>query len=319
MTSFLTFSGQPAPAAQESASLSAQVTTKSGSLNLRQSPNTSAKVLCTIPQYAVIPIYEQGAAWCKTAYNGSSGYVMTSFLTFSGQPAASTPAPVSTPAPAQESASQYARVTTQSGSLNLRQNPSASAKVLRTIPRNETIPILEKGASWCKTAYGCDTCNVMTQFLTYASHSAQLSARVTTQSGSLNLRESSSTSSRVKVSIPQNDMVGVLGQGAEWCRVAYNGVTGYVMTRYLTFFQRRRARDGRGDQPDAAGNTAPGPDHAHRRHPEPAGRLFPVRRAADGNAQIRYADGHRHGRYLVRRRLRGTIRLLHDPIFGVCR
>ncbi len=235
MTSFLTFSGQPAPAAQESASLSAQVTTKSGSLNLRQSPNTSAKVLCTIPQYAVIPIYEQGAAWCKTAYNGSSGYVMTSFLTFSGQPAASTPAPVSTPAPAQESASQYARVTTQSGSLNLRQNPSASAKVLRTIPRNETIPILEKGASWCKTAYGGDTGYVMTQFLSFASPAAQLTARVTTQSGSLNLRESSSTSSRVLRTIPQNDMVSVLQQGAEWCRVAYNGVTGYVMTRYLTF------------------------------------------------------------------------------------
>jgi SpoIID/LytB domain protein len=220
---------------EPSAGVQAQVTTNSGSLNLRQSPNTSAKVLCTIPQYAVIPIYEQGAAWCKTAYNGSSGYVMTSFLTFSGQPAASTPAPVSTPAPAQESASQYARVTTQSGSLNLRQNPSASAKVLRTIPRNETIPILEKGASWCKTAYGGDTGYVMTQFLTFASPAAQLTARVTTQSGSLNLRESSSTSSRVLRTIPQNDMVGVLEQGAEWCRVAYNGVTGYVMTRYLTF------------------------------------------------------------------------------------
>ena len=220
---------------EPSAGVQAQVTTKSGSLNLRQSPNTSAKVLCTIPQYAVIPIYEKGAAWCKTAYNGSSGYVMTSFLTFSGQPAASTPAPVSTPAPAQESASQYARVTTQSGSLNLRQNPSASAKVLRTIPRNETIPILEKGASWCKTAYGGDTGYVMTQFLTFASPAAQLTARVTTQSGSLNLRESSSTSSRVLRTIPQNDMVGVLEQGTEWCRVAYNGVTGYVMTRYLTF------------------------------------------------------------------------------------
>jgi hypothetical protein len=44
---------------EPSAGVQAQVTTKSGSLNLRQSPNTSAEVLCTIPQYALIPIYEQ--------------------------------------------------------------------------------------------------------------------------------------------------------------------------------------------------------------------------------------------------------------------
>ena len=245
MTSFLTFSGQsaastPAPAstpspAQEPASQYARVTTQSGSLNLRQSPSSFAKVLRTIPQNETIPILEKGASWCKTAYGGFSGYVMTSFLTFSGQSAASTPAPASTPSPAQEPASQYARVTTQSGSLNLRQSPSSSAKVLRTIPQNETVPILEKSASWCKTAYGGDTGYVMTQFLTFASSSAQATAKVTTQSGSLNLRESANTSSRVLRTIPRGDMVVVLDQGAEWCRVAYNGVTGCVMTQYLTF------------------------------------------------------------------------------------
>lgn len=220
---------QPVNLEPSSAGTQAQVTTQSGSLNLRQSPSADARVLCTIPQYTVIPIYEQGAVWCKTAYNGFSGYVMTSFLAFSGQSAASTPVP------GREPASQYAKVTTQSGSLNLRQSPSASAQVLRTIPQDETIPILEKGASWCKTSYGGDTGYVMTQFLTFASSSAQLIARVATQSGSLNLRESPSTSSPVLRTIPAGDMVAVLDQGAEWCRVAYNGVTGCVMTQYLTF------------------------------------------------------------------------------------
>ena len=225
----------PAPAA----SVQAQVTTQSGSLNLRASPNTSAKVLCTIPQYTVIPIYEQTASWCKTAYNGYSGYVMAAYLTFSGQSAPSTPVP--------ETAETYARVTTQRGSLNLRESPSASAKVLRTIPQYETIPILEKGTSWCKTVYGGDTGYVMIQFLTFSGSSAPIvsptpapqpsgvSARVTTQSGSLNLRESPKASARVLRTIPQYDMVVVLEQGAEWCRVAYDGTTGYVMTQYLSF------------------------------------------------------------------------------------
>ena len=139
-----------------------------------------------------------------------------------------------------------ARVTTLSGSLNLRETPSADARVLRTIPQNETLPILEKGASWCKTRYGGDTGYVMTQFLTFVSSSA----RVNTQSDSLNLRESPDTSGRVLLTIPRNDTVTVLEQGTEWCRVIYGGVTGYVMTKYLAF------SGGGGSQAAANGENA---------------------------------------------------------------
>ncbi|MBQ6959847.1 MAG: SpoIID/LytB domain-containing protein [Clostridia bacterium] len=124
-----------------------------------------------------------------------------------------------------------ARVTTLSGSLNLRETPSADARVLRTIPQNETIPILEKSASWCKTRYGGDMGYVMTQFLTFLSSTA----RVATQNDALNLRELPSTSAPILGAIPRNAAVSVLEQGAEWCRVSYNGVTGYVMAQYLSF------------------------------------------------------------------------------------
>lgn len=230
---------QPAPLETPApASVQARVTTKSGSLNLRQSPQASAKVLCTIPQYASIPIYERGDLWCSTSYEGYSGYVMTAYLTFPNDPA---------PAPSPEPSETYARVTTPSGSLNLRQSPHSSARVLRTIPQYASIPILEKGAAWCKTVYGGDTGYVMTQFLTFSGDPAPIvslvptpqpsgaSARVTTSSGSLNLRSSPHSSAPILRTIPQNDMVSVLDQGAEWCRVAYNGTTGYVMSRYLTF------------------------------------------------------------------------------------
>ena len=48
----------------------------------------------------------------------------------------------------------YARVNTPRNSLNLRKTASDSAKVLLSIPRGATIPILEKGGVWCKTTYG---------------------------------------------------------------------------------------------------------------------------------------------------------------------
>ena len=244
-----TVAEQPAPLETPApeAPVQARVTTQSGSLNLRQSPNRSAKVLGTIPQYALIPVYEQSGTWCRTVYNGMTGYVMASYLTFPGQPAA-TPAPVAENAPA----AQYARVTTQKGSLNLRQSPSSSAKVLGTIPQYETIPILERGTAWCRTSYGGAAGYVMTRFLTFPGSAAPalspapvptaspaqpdgVSARVTTPGGSLNLRQSPSSSAKVLRTIPQNDMVAVLERGAEWCRTAYEGVSGYVMTRYLSF------------------------------------------------------------------------------------
>ena len=240
----------PAPSAGPG--LTARVATQSGSLNLRQKPSTGAKVLCTIPQNEIIPVLSQDGTWSQTAYRGFTGYVMTAYLSFSSPAAEATPTPAAPPA----DASQYAQVTTQSGSLNLRSAPNAGAKILRTIPQYQVIPVLESGASWCRVSYNGDTGYVMTGFLTFlsgpsaavtpaptVSPAATLppasgsvsSARVVTSSGSLNLREYGRDTARVLRTIPQYDTVSVLEHGAVWCHVAYAGTVGYVMTKFLSF------------------------------------------------------------------------------------
>ena len=242
----------PAPTIPPAASQTARVVTVSGSLNLRQKPSASAKVLCTIPQYETIAILEKSTDWCQTVYNGYSGYVMTKFLSFGGEN--TIPVVTATPAPAQPIGNLYAQVTTLNGSLNLRYSANSVARVLRTIPQYETIPILEKGPVWCKTSYGGDTGYVMTQFLTFPGDnpapvittapapqptpipsSSGSTARVVTPSGSLNLRYSAKSTARVLRTIPQYDMVAVLSRGADWCQVVYDGTTGYVMTKFLSF------------------------------------------------------------------------------------
>lgn len=230
--------------------VSARVATQSGSLNLRAAASDSAKVLLTIPQGAVIPVYDRGTVWCQTAYGGQTGYVMTRFLAFGDQE----PAPAETPAPG--SALTTARVTTAQGSLNLRFSPQSTAKVLRTIPQGTLLPIYERRGDWCKTAYGGDTGYVMARFLTFqgeavpdaptpAPQPAATSgetARVATPSGSLNLRASARDTAQVLRTIPQGDMVAVLQRGSDWCQVVYSGTTGYVMTRYLSFDASDTAR-----------------------------------------------------------------------------
>lgn len=119
MTDFLRFSGAtetPAPTAaptptQGSGSVYAIVTTSGGSLNLRAEKSGNAKVLTTIPNAASVLVYQRGSDWCAVAYAGTSGYVMTRYLTFLG--AAPTPGVTPTPA-ADDDPSVYKR-TLRSG------------------------------------------------------------------------------------------------------------------------------------------------------------------------------------------------------------
>lgn len=61
------------------------VTTTSGKLNLRAGKSTSSSILARIPQNQELPVYERETSWSKVCYNGTYGYVMNEFLTFSGE------------------------------------------------------------------------------------------------------------------------------------------------------------------------------------------------------------------------------------------
>ena len=264
----------PTPTPAVSANLQAMVNTPSGSLNLRYAAKSNARVLRTIPQNDRVTVLERGDTWCKVTYEGTTGYVMTKYLSFdvsTPSPSApvptlvpeQTPTPAVTPVPGVPSGGDTARVSTPKGSLNLRASARDNAKVLCTIPQNDMVNVLEKGADWCMVTYAGTTGYVMTKYLTFAvndpSPAAPTStpvpgqttaptstpmpslpsdgstARVSTPHGSLNLRASARDSAKVLRTIPQNDMVVVQQRGVDWCQVTYAGTTGYVMTKFLDF------------------------------------------------------------------------------------
>ncbi|MBR3109438.1 MAG: SpoIID/LytB domain-containing protein [Clostridia bacterium] len=242
----------PAPAETPGPSVpvvTAWVNTESGALNLRSAPNTGAKVVCTIPQYEQISVYDRGGTWSLVAYNGSEGYVMTRFLSFAER--FETPA---APAPILPQAGVTAAVTTEKGSLNLRREPKSSAKVLCTIPQNDQVIVLEEGADWCKVVYEGIQGYVMTKFLSFSAAPEQVSptsasvilepmrtlsmpvlGRVNTPLSTLNLREGCSTDSRILLEIPKNEYATITAVGDTWCAVTYQGISGYCMMQYLEF------------------------------------------------------------------------------------
>lgn len=60
----------------------AEVTVKSGTLNLRKSPSGKAPVLARIPRAEVVAVTSVEDPWCGVTYEGKNGYVMKEFLTF---------------------------------------------------------------------------------------------------------------------------------------------------------------------------------------------------------------------------------------------
>ena len=253
MRSFLTFTNEAADPAQTApeSGMQAQVTTSSGPLNFREAAGTGARIITTIPRLQTVTVLSENNGWSMIRYNGSTGFVMSSYLTYlSDAPAA--PSAQETPV-----TGISARVTTQSGSLNLREYAQSNASILCTIPRNEVISVAEKGDVWCKTAYFGNTGYVMTKFLSFDVSGAPTEpqapaqtipgvtfARVTTASGSLNLRKKANENAAVLCTIPQNEVIPLDEVGSKWCKTTYQNHKGYVMSKFLTILNGDAAGTG---------------------------------------------------------------------------
>ncbi len=213
MTQFLQITGTSAatdtPA--QTGTQTATVTTASGSLNLRSLPKAGSAILRTIPQYAGVTVTEKGNDWCAVEYNGTSGYVMSVFLTFASEPVITpTPAPTVDPAALEDPAS--AETTTPAPTDGATVDPSA------TTPAPTDTPAAETPAPTAAPATG-----------------TVLYATVTTASGSLNLRQDALPGSPVLTRIPKGTTIQITERLAAWSKATYVGQTGYVMNAFLTF------------------------------------------------------------------------------------
>jgi len=125
---------------------------KSGArLNLRQQPNTSARVLGNYSAGTQVVVKHQGLEWCYVTVpsTGASGYFMTKYLTLRGLPEIPT------------------KVVKNAGSyVNLRSRPSKSGgEVNVRVPHNSVVTILSPGGEWSRVRFGAVNGYMMSGFL----------------------------------------------------------------------------------------------------------------------------------------------------------
>ena len=248
----------PAPGLNPPEGQLAYVNTQQGSLNLRSNASQSSSRLTTIPENAAFTLITYGKTWCYVWYNGYYGYVMTKYVRLAVPTAITENTPTPTPAPDAPSGTT-AFVYTEKGSLNLRREASQTAEILTRIPENGTFTVITYGKKWSYAWYNGYYGYVMSAYLRLAGETAMpvdsskpitpvtpvpatptpaptLSANqamVTTPSGKLNLRKTASQNGARVALIQPGEIVEVITYGKTWCYVRYNGLVGYVMTKFL--------------------------------------------------------------------------------------
>ena len=289
----------------------------SGSVNLRASASTGAQVLAQIPSGTQVTVSSDDGSWCVVSYQGMTGYVMSAYISYTGdslEPGAGGEQDGTggtgdesgdqadgsgTQDGTQTPAVRTAIVTTEYGSLNMRAQASAGSQILTTIPRGALVEVTQVGATWCGVRYNGISGYSMTCFLTFTDGGSATpsvpeggtTAVVTTQSGSLNLREQARSGSAILTRIPQYATIAVHERGAEWCHVTYNGVTGYVMTVFLTF--QDEPMPDLPDDSEQGGETGDEPDANDPNEPivtpEPGGdnALYAVVTTVSGSLNLR--------------------------------
>ena len=194
-------------------------------LNLRVGSSTSSKIITTIPKGKTIEIVEKlNSGWYKVNYNGKTGYVSSSYVSING------------------STENKPSIVTEKGvttaNLNLRVKASTSSKIITTIPKGQTIEIIEKlNSGWYKVNYNGKTGYVSSNYVSI-NGSTENKPSIVTEKGvtteNLNLRAKSSTSSKIITTIPKGKTIEIIEKlNSGWYKVNYNGKTGYVSSKYV--------------------------------------------------------------------------------------
>ena len=200
-------------------------------MNLRSGPGMNYGVIAQYPGDSYVSVLARGNDWWCVSIEGNAGFMSSSYLS-EGLCAARDQASYPT-----ETA--YAVVSNPGAyqALNLRQYASTGAAVLDKLYNGDRLWVDRQGTEWCAVTDQSTGLSgyVMTRYIKLYGLPSKPTRRVYHPSGTyVNLRSSANMNlSNVLVRVPSGSTVTVLTPGDEWCKVQYQGHTGYMLTYFL--------------------------------------------------------------------------------------
>lgn len=210
-------------------------TPNNGMMNMRSGPGMSHPVIQQFAGDTYVSVIAKGKDWWYVSANGISGFMSDDYLLDGLHAARDLAANKSTISSSQAA---YAVVSNPKSTqaLNLREYASTGSRVLDKLYNGRKLWINEQGTEWCAVTDQTTGISgfVMTRYITLHNTNAA-TKMVSHPNGSyVNLRSSRDMSQpNVLVRVPHGTWVTVLSPGTEWCKVQYNGYTGYMLSYFL--------------------------------------------------------------------------------------
>ncbi|MDD3212521.1 MAG: SH3 domain-containing protein [Eubacteriales bacterium] len=212
-------------------------------LNLRSYPSYSASVITILYNGVPLNVLSEENGWYRVQLGETLGYVRKEFTSVSYQPLGATVATIKTP---------------NNTSVNMRVAPSAGASVRRRFAGDRYVSVIYQGTHWWYVCIDGYTGFISSDFLMEGLNAERdISAReeedntpADPDTGSyalvnnpvssqrLNLRELPSAAANIVARLGNGTKLTMLVQGITWSKVYVPSLsaTGYVMTRYLMFY-----------------------------------------------------------------------------------
>ena len=128
--------------------------------------------------------------------------------------------------------SQAGIVTLSSGRLNVRSSASTGGMVLTSLGNGSYITLISKTGNWYYVEYAEGKFGYCHK--DYIKLDSGKTAKVSTQSTSLNVRSGAGTEYYVKDSLNRGEVVIILSESSGWSKILYDGAKiGYVSSQYL--------------------------------------------------------------------------------------
>ena len=123
----------PPPPPPPTGVLQGTVSTASGSLNVRATPNAGAAIIGTLPRGSRITILEERNGWYRINFNNREGWVSSSFVNVT--PTTGT-------------------VTTAGGTLNMRSAPNTTSSIILSIPNGSSVEVIDLVGNFFQIRFG---------------------------------------------------------------------------------------------------------------------------------------------------------------------
>lgn len=231
----------PTPTVRPTATPSAQVGTVTLSnpnsrLIVRSGPGTNYGEVTRLAHNTKVTVLGSEGDFYRIQYSGQTGYVAKQYVVLGGATSpTATPRPTSTPKPTATSTAKYATVIKSDG---LALHETEQGATVRTIPNYGVVEVLHVYGSWTHVSYEGTVGYVESKYLKDGVIKPEggtgTSAKVKLENSSaMYLRSAASQASTALTMIPNGATVTVITPGDPWCKISYNGHTGYCMAQYL--------------------------------------------------------------------------------------